>query len=127
MVDMPKQLLTGTLDEQCQVLYDMALEKMEQGNYTGAVYALKEIVKHNPKFRDAELVLEVAKRRKSQQTLLLWSAVLGAAAFIGIGSMLNVPNDLIFWLLAIVGGLVGYLVGNLLVSFGRQPHHLSNR
>jgi hypothetical protein len=124
---MPKQLLTGTLDEQCEVLYDLALEKMEQGNYTGAVYALKEIVKHNPDFRDAAAVLEIAKRRKAQQATLLWSAVIGAATFIGIGTMLNVPNDLIFWLLAIVGGIIGYLVGNLIVSFGRQPHHLSNR
>lgn len=120
---MPKQLLTGTLDEQCQVLYDLALEKMAQGNFTGAVHALKEIVKHNPDFRDAADLLRIAKRRKAQQSLLLWSAVIGAAIFIGIGTLLDVPNDLVFWLLAIVGGIAGYLVGNLAVSFGRQPHH----
>ena len=38
-----KQTLIGTLDEQCEFLYDLALEKMDQGNYTGAAHALKEI------------------------------------------------------------------------------------
>lgn len=121
---MPKQLLTGTLDEQCQVLYDLALEKMEQGNFTGAVHALKEIVKHNPDFRDAAPLLVLAKHRKAQQSVLLWSAVVGAALFIGLGTLWNVPNDLLFWLLALVGAVAGYLVGNLIVSFGRQPHAL---
>ncbi|HMN31708.1 MAG TPA: hypothetical protein PKE45_26400, partial [Caldilineaceae bacterium] len=55
---MPKQLLTGTLEEQCEFLYTMAVEKMAQGNYTGAVHALKEVVKHAPDFRDAQALLD---------------------------------------------------------------------
>ena len=55
---MPKQLLTGSLEEQCQFLYSLALEKIQQGNYTGAVHALKEIVKYKPDFLDAADLLQ---------------------------------------------------------------------
>ena len=37
---MPKQKLTGTLDEQCEFLYGLAITKMAEGNYTGAKHAL---------------------------------------------------------------------------------------
>lgn len=60
---MPKQKLTGTLDEQCQFLYDAALTKMADGNYTGAKHALQEIVKYKPDFRDAAQLLEEADRK----------------------------------------------------------------
>jgi hypothetical protein len=109
---MPKQLLTGTLDEQCEFLYDLALEKMQQGNYTGAVHALKEIVKHKPEFRDAGAVLAEAKRRKSEQNQLLWFAFGGAALFVFIGTVLQVGNDFLFLGLIAAGALVGFLVGN---------------
>jgi hypothetical protein len=110
---MPKQLLTGTLDEQCEFLYDLALQKMQQGNYTGAVHALKEIVKHKPEFRDAGAVLAEAKRRKSEQSQLLWFAFGGAAIFVFIGTVLQVGNDFLFLGLIAAGTLVGFLVGNL--------------
>ena len=110
---MPKQLLTGTLDEQCQFLYDLALEKMQQGNYTGAIHALKEVVKHNPGFRDAGELLADAKRRKSEQSQLLWFAFGGAAIFVFIGTMFQVENDFLFLGLIAAGALVGFLVGNL--------------
>ncbi len=38
---MPKQMLSGTLDEQCAFLYDLGRQKMEQGNYTGAIHAFR--------------------------------------------------------------------------------------
>jgi hypothetical protein len=110
---MPKQLLTGTLDEQCEFLYELALEKMQQGNFTGAVHALKEIVKYNPGFRDAGTMLVEAKRRKSEQTMLLWFVFGGAALFVFIGTLLQLGNDFFFLGLIAVGALLGFFTGNL--------------
>jgi hypothetical protein len=119
---MPKQLLTGSLDEQCEFLYTLALEKMQQGNYTGAVHALKEIVKHKPDFRDAGAVLADAKRRKAEQSRLLWFAFGGAALFVLFGTMLQVGNDLLFLGLIAAGALVGFFVGNLVRSLLRPTN-----
>src|SRR5678815_5563863 len=104
---MPKQLLTGTLEEQCDFLYNMAVEKMAQGNYTGAVYALKEVVKHLPNFRDAQTLLAVAKSRKATQSRLLFAGLIGAALGIGVGTLLHLSNDLVFIALAVIGAVVG--------------------
>lgn len=117
---MPKQLLTGTLDEQCEFLYNMALEKMQQGNFTGAVHALKEVVKHNPGFRDAAAVLAEAKRRKAEQSQLLWFVFGGAALFVFIGTIAHLGNDLIFLGLIVMGALLGFFVGNL-IRILRRP------
>ncbi len=119
---MPKQLLSGSLDEQCEFLYNLALDKMEQGNYTGAVHAFQEIVKHNPDFRDAEARLVEAKARKAQQNQLLWFAFGGAAIFVLIGTMIQVGNDLIFLVIAAVGGLLGFMLGNLVQSLRRSTN-----
>jgi hypothetical protein len=119
---MPKQLLTGTLDEQCEFLYDLAQEKMEQGNFTGAVHALKEIVKHNPNFRDARVQLAEAKRRKGEQSLLLWFAFSGAALFVLFGTVMQLGNDFLFLALIAAGALVGYLMGNLVRSWRRPAN-----
>lgn len=116
---MPKQLLTGTLEEQCEFLYELALEKMQQGNFTGAVHALKEVVKYNPGFRDASAVLAEAKQRKSEQSQLLWFAFGGAGLFVFIGTLLQLANDFLFLALVAVGALVGFLVGNLVRSLRR--------
>ncbi len=113
---MPKQLLTGTLDEQSEFLYHLALEKMQQGNFTGAVHALKEVVKHNPSFRDAGAVLAEAKRRKSEQNQLLWFVFGGAGLFVFLGTMLQLGNDFLFLGLIAVGALIGFLLGNLVRS-----------
>jgi hypothetical protein len=117
---MPKQLLSGTLDEQCEFLYDLALEKMQQGNFTGAVHALKEVVKHNPGFRDADAMLAEAKQRKSEQNQLLWFGFGGAVLFVFIGTILRLGNDFLFLGLIVVGVLVGFLAGNLW-RFLRRP------
>jgi hypothetical protein len=117
---MAKQTLTGTLDEQCEFLYNLAQEKLAQGNYTGATYALKEILKYAPDYRDASALLAEAKRRKSAQTMLLMAAMVGSAVFIGIGTLLRLRNDFLFLGLAVVGALVGYTAGVLLQNKRRQ-------
>lgn len=119
---MPKQLLTGTLDEQCEFLYDLALEKMQQGNYTGATHALKEVVKHNPDFRDATAVLAKAKQHKSEQNLLLWFAFGGASLFVLFGTMMQLDNDFYFLGLIAVGAMVGFLTGNLVRTLRRPAN-----
>lgn len=115
---MSKQLLTGTLEEQCDTLVQLAQEKMAAGNFTGAYHALKEVVKHAPERADAVALLAEAKRRKSEQTRLLLISLLGAIVFVGIGSAANLSGDL--WLLALgfVGMLVGYGTGNFVNSLG---------
>jgi F0F1-type ATP synthase assembly protein I len=117
---MPKQLLTGTLEEQCAFLYDLAQEKMSQGNYTGAVHALKEIVKYAPDFRDAADMLNEAKRRKREQGILILVSLASATLFVGIGSLMEIGNDLWFLGLAIVGAIVGFLVANMVILFRQR-------
>jgi hypothetical protein len=116
---MPKQLLTGTLDEQCDFLYNLASEKMQQGNFTGAVHALKEIVKYNPGFRDADELLAEAKRKKAEQSQMIWFVFGGGALFIFIGTVIQVGNDFLFLGLIAVGALLGFFVGNLVQSLRR--------
>jgi hypothetical protein len=117
---MAKQLLTGSLEEQCEFLYQLAQEKMKAGNYTGAAHALKEILKYAPDYRDAANLLEQAKRRKAEQRRNLLVSLAGAVVFIGIAVVLDVSND--FWKLAFafVGLLVGFAVANLISSYRRS-------
>ena len=114
---MPKQRLSGTLEEQCEFLYNLALEKMSQGNYTGAAHAFKEILKYKPDFRDTERLYQEVKAYKSEQTFLLLMAFAGAAIFVAIGGAVGVPNDLVFLIVVVIGALVGYGTGNLINSF----------
>ena len=113
---MPKQTLVGTLDEQCAFLYEMAQEKIAEGNYTGAVHALQEILKYQPNFRDAATLLAETKARKSQQSRLVLAGFLGAILFVGVGTTLRVSNDLLFLALALIGAVVGYAAGLILFS-----------
>ncbi|RIK43369.1 MAG: hypothetical protein DCC57_17815 [Chloroflexi bacterium] len=103
---MAKTLLTGSLDEQCEFLYTLAQTKMQQGNYTGAIHALKEIAKYQPGYRDTAQLLAEAQRRKAEHT--------------------QAGNDLVFLVLALAGGLLGYFAGNLMRSLrgraGGGPH-----
>ena len=66
---MRRQQLSGTLDEQCAFLYELALEKMEQGNFTGAYHALKEVARHQPNFREVQAQLAEATFRKKRAAL----------------------------------------------------------
>lgn len=97
---------------------------MESGNYTGAVHALKEVVKHVPDYKDASAQLRIARQRKSEQTFLLISSLLGAIGFVGIGSAAQIPNDLWLFALALVGLLVGYGVGNLINTLRQAASRL---
>jgi predicted Zn-dependent protease len=123
---MPKQKLTGTLEQQCEFLYGLAITKIAQGNYTGAKHALEEIVKHKPDFRDAQELLAEVSRKKSDQTFLVVMAILGAAVGVAVGSLGQMGNDLVLLLLAGVGALLGYGAGNFIRSF-RAGADLRNR
>ena len=114
---MPKQKLTGTLDQQCEFLYGLAISKIAQGNYTGAKHALQEIVKYKPDYRDARQLLEKVSAQKSDQTFLVIMAFVGAAIAVGFGSISQLGNDLVLLVLAAVGALVGYGAGNFIRSF----------
>ncbi len=111
---MAKKLLTGTLEEQCSFLYELAEEKMASGNYTGAVYALKEIVKYRPDYQDAARLLKIARAEKRKQRNRIVISLLGAVVAIGIGSSIGLPNDLWLFGIAFAGLLVGYGAANLL-------------
>jgi hypothetical protein len=117
---MPKQLLTGTLEEQCEFLYSLAREKMAQGNFTGAVYALQEIAKHAPNYKDVQALLSEAKEQKALQRRLLLGGLLGAMIFVGIGTYSSIRNDFLLIGLALLGLIVGYGVANYLNSFRRR-------
>ena len=116
---MPKQTLQGTLDEQCDFLFNLAQEKMAHGNFTGAVHALKEIVKHKPTYPNAQVLLTEDKNRQSEQRFLIFYGFAGAALGVAVASVAQELNDL--WLLAAagVGLIVGYGAGNLINSFRR--------
>lgn len=116
---MPKELLAGSLDEQCAFLYALALEKMEQGNFTGAMHALKEVVRHQPDFQEAVALLHEAKRRKSEQQFLLTFSFVGAILFVGVGTLVRFSNDIWLLMLALVGLLLGYGLANFVNSYRR--------
>ena len=123
---MPKQKLTGTLEQQCEFLYGLAITKIAQGNYTGAKHALEEIVKYKPDYRDAQQLLQEVSRKKGDQTFLVVFAILGALAGVAVGSIGRLGNDLVLLVLAGIGALVGYGVGNYIRSF-RTGAGLRNR
>lgn len=114
---MPKQLLTGTLDEQCEFLYQLAQEKIAQGNFTGAAHALQEIIKYAPGYKDSAALLVEIKQRKARQSRLVIAGLIGAALGVGVGTLTGVGNDLIFIVYAGVGLVVGYGVGNWIESW----------
>ena len=120
---MPKLALTGTLDEQCDFLYELALDKMKEGNYTGAYHALKEVVHHRPDDSAAAEALALAVFKKTEQRgLLLWS-ITGGAIFLGIGTWFGVTNDLLFIGLTVIGVLVGYALANLFNSYRQRSFY----
>jgi hypothetical protein len=90
---------------------------MAEGNYTGAKHALEEIVKHKPDYRDAKQLLEEVSRKKSDQTFLIIMSFFGAAVGVAVGSLGQLGNDLVLLLLAGIGALLGYGVGNYIRSF----------
>lgn len=107
---MRKQELTGTLEEQCETLYEIAQDKMSQGNYTGAYHALKDIVNHKPDFRDVEELFAEAKAKKSEQRFLILVSLITSMLFVWIGSQLRISNDIVFISVAVVGAIFGYVI-----------------
>ena len=118
---MPKTMLTGTLEEQCAFLYNVAQEKMAAGNFTGAIHALKEILAHAPAYPGAQALMAQAKTRKREQGLLLWAAFGGAIVAIFFGTLWELPNDLWLLLLALGGAGVGFLVANAIAMLRKRP------
>jgi hypothetical protein len=117
---MSKQLLIGTLEEQCEFLYSLAQEKLAQGYVTGAVYALQEIAKHVPNYKDVQALLAEAKERKALQRRLLLGGFLGAVVFVGIGTYSSIRNDFLLIGLALLGLVIGYGIANYLNSFRQR-------
>lgn len=120
---MPKQKLTGTLEQQCEFLYGLAITKIAEGNYTGAKHALEEIVKYKPDFRDSQRLLDEVKTKKSNQSFLVWAAIGGGVLFIAVGSLGGIRNDLALLGLAAVGALTGYGFGNYYRSMRSLRSH----
>lgn len=108
---MPRQMLTGTLDEQCAFLFNLAKEKMAASNFTGAIHALKEIGKYAPDYPGMAELLEQARKAKREQALLVWFGFIGAMIGVFVGRWRGVPNDLWFLGLALAGAVIGYLLG----------------
>jgi predicted Zn-dependent protease len=107
---MPKTILTGTLDEQCTFLFNLAQEKMAAGNNTGAIHALKEILKYAPDFPGAQELMAEAKAAKREQATIVWLSMGGAIVAIFAGTLLGLPNDLWLLALAAVGWVGAYLI-----------------
>lgn len=121
---MPKTLLTGTLEEQCAFLYNLAQEKAAVGNYEGAKHALKEILKHAPEYPGAaELMAEVRKGKREQNLMLAF--VFGFAVLaVAVGTVKQVPNDWWFIGLIVAGGVAGFLVGNTILYFRHRASRM---
>ncbi len=110
---MAKQLLEGTLDEQCTFLYDLALSKMQTGNYTGALYALREVARHQPEYRDvAVLLVRLQEYKREQRRMILVG--LGGGVLCAVGALaVGVTHDLVIIgvsMVGLVGGYIGYTV-----------------
>ena len=120
---MARQELQGTLEEQCEFLYGLAVEKMQAGNFSGAVYALKELHRHNPGYQDVARLLAEVKARKARQRNLILVGLAGGALAASIANLLGVAADL--WLIAAAAaGLVGAYV--LATVFRRRPPALDS-
>lgn len=120
---MPKTILTGTLDEQCTFLFNLAQEKMAAGNNTGAIHALKEILKYAPDFPGAQELMAEAKAAKREQATIVWLSMGGAIVAIFAGTLLGLPNDLWLLALAAVGWVGAYLIA---IRFVRRESRRSS-
>jgi len=48
---MPKQTLSGSLTDQLAAMYEMVVERMEDGRYSGALHYANEIMQGDPEYR----------------------------------------------------------------------------
>lgn len=122
---MVKKLLAGEVEEQCEFLYNLGLDKMKGGNFAGAMYAFKEVAKHHPDYRNVSGLLKEVKERKSQQRQLILVGLGAGALFMTVGRLVGVSQDLALILLGTLGLVCGYVAyswtrfGGLTSPFGR--------
>lgn len=122
---MPKQQLTGALDEQLATVYDMVEERMSQGKYSGAVHYAKEIVKVDPHYRDIQDILGRAQRAKREQSLTLTASLAGAVIVIAITRWLGLTEDWQSLFFAFIGLVFGFVIATWL--FIRRREAESNK
>ena len=115
---MARQELQGTLEEQCEFLYGLAVEKMQAGNFSGAGYALKELHRHDPGYRDVAQLLVMVKIRKARQRNLILAGVAGGALAASIANLLGVASDLGLIAAAAAGLICAYVLATV---FRRRP------
>ena len=111
-----KQFLQGSVEEQAQQLYDMALEAMEEGRYTAAYRDFEEIERALPGFKDVPERLAQARKAKREQRWLLWGSLLGAIVLIILARVLGARNELVFLAAAAAGLVIGFAVTLVLVQ-----------
>ncbi len=117
---MPKQQLSGTLDEQLATLYEMAQQRLAEGKYSGAVHFAKQIIKADPNYRDIQEILRKAQRAKSEQTWTLVASLVMAMLAIAFARPLGFSKDWQMLILGFFGLLIGFLLTTAL--FLRRSH-----
>lgn len=122
---MARKMLQGSLESQCAFLYDLALDKMKTGNFAGALYALQEVARHNPEYRDVAALVEELRHRKAEQRRLILIGLASGVLFAGVALALGVTHDLIVILAGAVGLACGYIGYTALQSRRSAPPHAS--
>lgn len=117
---MPKEQLQGPLEDQLAVVYDIVQQRMATGRYSGAVHYAKEIIKHDPNYRDIQELLRAAQTAKRQQSILLSASLLIAILAVAITRWLGWTQDWLSLIVAALGALLGFLLANFLLS-RRKP------
>ncbi len=109
---MVKEELQGSLEEQLATIYDLVQERMAAGRYSGAIHYAKEIIKHDPDYRDIQDILQEARRAKREQTFLLLASLLGAAIAVFVTRRLGWTRDWQSLAAAGVGAVVFFFILN---------------
>lgn len=109
---MPRQPLSGPLEEQLAAMYQIVLDRMREGKYGGAVHYAREIIKFAPDYRDIQDLLRRAQVAQRRQSLTLVGSLVAAIAAIGLGWSLGWRED---WQ-SLLFGFIGLLAGFLLIN-----------
>jgi hypothetical protein len=117
---MPKQHLTGTLEQQLAAVYAIIEQRMAEGKYSGAVHYAKEIIKVDPNYRDIQHLFQQARQARRQQTLTLIASLLVAIVGVAIASAAGFDNDWQMLLAGFLGLLLGYLLA-IIIFVRRSP------
>ena len=112
---MPKQQLSGPLDEQLATVYEVVQQRLEEGKYSGAVHYAKEIIKVDPNFRDIQEILRQAKRKQRQQSILLSASLAGAILAVIVTRSLGLTQDWLSLTFAVLGGGLGFIAADLIL------------